>query len=165
MCLVHKGSLYLFGGMRENKERYQNIVRYDEKNNHWNELKFSFPFGLEASSIYHRKPDEFLIFGGRTVNGDTKGIWSLNFVGEDCVFAEEGQMNERKCLHQIYQPRHQNFLVLFGGEKHPLSYYESESLKPFESDILSGMKGVFEENLSMLQHRSLKNYLILAKCE
>ena len=87
-----------------------------------------------------------MIFGGRTVNGDSKGIWSLTFIekGENCVFVEKGQMNEGKCLHKIYQPNHQNFLVIFGGEKYPLSYYERESLKALESDILAGMKEVFE---------------------
>lgn len=74
-------------------------------------------------------------------------------------------MNEPKCLHKIYEPRHQNFLVIFGGEKYPLSYYDRETLKPMESDILAGMKQVFEENLSVLHHRSLKNYLILAKSQ
>jgi len=46
MCLIYKEKLYLFGGMKENKKRYQNILRYDDEKNLWSTLKFSFPFGL-----------------------------------------------------------------------------------------------------------------------
>lgn len=117
MCLNYKDKIYVFGGIQNNKERYKSILRYNSEGDEWISLQFSFPFGLEAASIHQNSEDEFLIFGGRTVNGDSKGIWSLSFIenGENCVFVEKGQMNEGKCLHKIYQPNHQNFLVIFGG--------------------------------------------------
>ncbi len=46
MCLTYKEKIYLFGGMKENKQRYQNILRYDDGKDSWTSLKFSFPFGL-----------------------------------------------------------------------------------------------------------------------
>ena len=58
------------------------------------------------------------------LNGDAKGIWSLTMIdgedkeeGKSCVFVERGEMKEPKCLHNVYRPKHQNFFVLFGGEK------------------------------------------------
>lgn len=57
MTLICKDRLYAFGGMKQNKERFQNILSYNDKNNTWDQLKFTFPFGLEAGSIYQKKQD------------------------------------------------------------------------------------------------------------
>lgn len=55
MTLTWNSRLYVFGGMKQNKERFQNILWFNDKNNTWDQLKFTFPFGLEASSIYHKQ--------------------------------------------------------------------------------------------------------------
>lgn len=126
MSLNYNGFLYIFGGMKKNNERNQSILRYSEETNLWKELEFKLPFGLEASSVIRNNESEFLIFGGRVSNGDSKGIWALNLIenGENCVFSEKGQMKEAKCLHKTYRPKKQNFFVIFGGEQEPLSYYD-----------------------------------------
>lgn len=72
-------------------------------------------------------------------------------------------MKEEKCLHHTYKPKHQNFIVILGGQKEILSYYDSESLKAIESDILIGMKKIFTSSLGILWDKSLKNYTVAIK--
>ena len=81
MSIGYKEHVYVFGGMMKNKERYKGIVRYEQDQNNWVKLDWQFQFGIEASSIFSQ-PDsnEFIIFGGRVVNGDSNGIWKLTML-------------------------------------------------------------------------------------
>lgn len=119
MSLQYKGKVYVFGGMMKNKERAQSILEYQADKDEWKSINFKFQFGIEGGSIYQNSSSEFLIFGGRVVNGDSNKIWSLTLIDEpdstSCVFVERGEMSEPKCLHQVYHPKHQDFLVLLGG--------------------------------------------------
>ena len=52
-----KKTLYILGGMGENKKRSSSIYKYSENNDSWSELSFHLPFGIEAASIYPYKPN------------------------------------------------------------------------------------------------------------
>jgi N-acetylneuraminic acid mutarotase len=57
MSLNYDGHLYVFGGLTHNNKRSKSIYRYDEAKDSWAELKFHFPFGIEAASIYQYRPN------------------------------------------------------------------------------------------------------------
>lgn len=55
-------------------------------------------------------------------------------------------MNEKKSQHKIYQPKNQDFYVVFGGEKDPLTFYH-RNLEQETSDSLFNLKEMFMEVL------------------
>ncbi len=46
MCLEHKNSLYVFGGISDAGKRNKSIFKYDNIKDNWSELIFHLPFGI-----------------------------------------------------------------------------------------------------------------------